>query len=226
MSKWIIACLLFLAIPVHAGQVAYWRFDETSGNAIDVVGGLSGALGSGATRTTTNCRVQGCLTFDDTTNASVTVTTPAALDLTTAFSLSVWVRPTSSTGTDGILEKTVGGTINTAYSLFFEASGLRFRVDKGGLTTITADAVPSTTATEHYVATYDGATMRLYRQAVLQAATASVAAPIDGGSGNFLLGTLAGGIYPYGGLLDDVRVYDHALSQAEITRLFIRARAR
>ena len=67
----------------------------------------------------------------------------------------------------------------------------------------------------HLAFTWDGAVFRLYRDGVA-AGTASATTSFD--TGHVLIGTGPGGL-PFTGALDDIRIYDRALSPEEIAAL-------
>jgi len=77
----------------------------------------------------------------------------------------------------------------------------------------------------HISATYDGATMRLYHDGVLNNSLAS-AVGIGTAETNLLIGTNPQAISRYwDGLIDDVRIYKRALTQEEINGLIVTYKA-
>jgi hypothetical protein len=102
----------------------------------------------------------------------------------------------------------------------------KWRIQDGTQFDTVSNSGGATDTRLHIAVTYDGSTARMYLNGVAQTSTQSTAAPTTGGSGAFLIGQLGSNFYPLTGFIDELRVYDHALSQSEIDRIRIRARAR
>jgi glucose/arabinose dehydrogenase/chitodextrinase len=198
------------------GLVGAWGFTEGAGTSTaDASGrGNSGTL-VGGTSWSTQGRYGSALSFNG-TNGQVRVADSASLDLTTAMTLSAWIRPAASqNGWRTILQRQTD-----AYFLNAGNSDGPLRPSGGGtfggntqyLSGPTASPVNAWT----YVAfTYDGTTQRLYINGtqVASRATTGVVETTD----NPLW---IGGNSPYGeyfnGLIDEVRVYNRALTQADV----------
>jgi hypothetical protein len=196
------------------GLVAAYGFNETTGtNVLDSSGNdLTGVI-SGATRTTT-ARSGQALTFDG-VNDWVTVNDAAALDVTTV-TLEAWVRPTTLSGWRTVIMKETANSL--AYTLYAHDNAPRpaAYINNGGpdLDVLGTVALP-VNAWTHLAMTYDGATMRLYMNGTLAAtrsATGNILATADP--------LRIGGNAPWGeyfaGQIDDVRIYNRALTEAEI----------
>jgi hypothetical protein len=199
-----------------SGLVAAWGFEETGGTA------TADASGNGHTGTLVNgpARVAGRygqgLSFDG-VNDLVTVADSALLDLTTGMTLSAWVRPTTTSGWRTVLLKEAPGTL--AYGLYSSGDGVRpsgyVRVGGNDSAAIGPSAL-STTAWSYLAVTYDGTTIRLYvngTQVATQARTGAMSAsanPLQIGGNNVWSEW-------FSGLIDEVRVYNRALTAAEIT---------
>ncbi len=74
------------------------------------------------------------------------------------------------------------------------------------------DGVPAG-AWVHVVATFDGSTMRLYRDGALVGINATGAIPVPAFDARLQIGI------GYEGMFDDIRIYDRALSPAEVQSL-------
>jgi glucose/arabinose dehydrogenase/fibronectin type 3 domain-containing protein len=198
------------------GLVGAWGFTEGVGTSTaDASGrGNSGTL-LGGTSWSTQGRYGSALSFNG-TNGQVRVADSASLDLTTAMTLSAWIRPTASqNGWRTILQRQAD-----AYFLNASNSDGPLRPSGGGTfggnTQYLSGATASPVNAWTFVAfTYDGTSQRLYINGsqVASRATTGVIETTD----NPLW---IGGNSPYGeyfnGLIDEVRVYNRALSQADI----------
>jgi hypothetical protein len=202
------------APPTPSGLVGAWAFGEGVGTTtVDASGNGNTGTITAATWSTQG-RAGNALSFNG-TNSVVRVPSSASLNLTTGMTLSAWIRPAvSQSGWRTILQRQ-----SEAYFLnaSFDSPG---RPAGGG--TIGGDvpyiggSTVNPVNTWTYVAlTYDGGTLRLYVNGTQAASRAT------GGTVQTTTNPLwIGGNQPYGeyfnGLIDEARVYNRALSQAEV----------
>jgi hypothetical protein len=201
--------------PAPSGLVAAYSFNEGSGTTlIDRTGlGRTGTV-SGATWSSAG-RNGGALSFDGVDDL-VTVADHNSLDLTTGMTIEAWVRPSSVSGWRAVVQK-MQGFEGLAYTLY---AGSPTDMAAAHVTTTSVVRVPSTAPIglnvwTHLAMTFDGTTVRLF---IGGSQVASVAA-----SGSIVTTTgvlRIGGNGPPGGyfqgLIDDLRIYNRALSAAEI----------
>ncbi|QSQ19081.1 DUF4038 domain-containing protein [Pyxidicoccus parkwayensis] len=199
-----------LAVP---GLVAAYGFDEGSGTtAVDASGnGLNGTL---AGQTWATGRYGGALGFN---NNYVTVPDSNLLNLTLGMTLSAWVQPTAalSRWPTVIMKEKPSQMAYVLYansdmnrpSAFFVSGGVEHDVLGGS-------GLPLNTWT-HLAATYDGATFSLYVNGTLVSSVAD-SATIDVSANELRIGgnRVWGEYFP--GLIDEVRIYNRALTAAEI----------
>jgi chitodextrinase len=203
------------APPTPTGLVGAWAFGEGSGTT------TADASGNGNTGTVTGAswstqgRFGSALSFNG-TGSLVRVADSASLDLTAAMTLSAWIRPAASqSGWRTILQRQVD-----AYFLNAGNNSGPLRPAGGGTFANSTQWVGGPTASPvntwtHVALSYDGATLRLYVNGNQVASKAQTGA-IEANNNPLWIG----GNQPYGeyfnGLIDDVRVYNRALSQADI----------
>jgi Concanavalin A-like lectin/glucanases superfamily/Domain of unknown function (DUF1929)/Bacterial Ig domain len=197
-----------------AGLVAAYGFNEISGTTVTDVSGFNntGTLGGGVTRTTSG-KFGSALVFNG--SSFVTIPSTASLSLTSAMTLEAWVNPltVSSTWRDVIYK----GNDNYYLSATSTSTGKPAGGGTFGATTVETYgtvALPVNTWT-HLAVTYDGATLRLYVNGVQVSSLAR--------TGNLVTSTnplQIGGDSLFGqffqGMIDDVRVYNVALTAAQI----------
>jgi len=195
-----------------SGLVAAYGFEEGSGATVaDASGGANHGSISGATWTTG--KSGSALNFNG-SGALVTVADSASLDLTSGMTLEAWVYPTSTGAAwKDVLYKSVdmyylngaspqsGGAPAAGGS--FIASPLYGKA-----------ALPANTWS-HLASTYDGATLRLYVNGV-QVGHRTQTGPIHTSAGNLTLGGDAAFGQYWAGRIDEVRIYNGALSASQI----------
>jgi hypothetical protein len=199
---------------VSTGLVAAYGFEEGSGTTTTDGSGLGNTGTITAGTWSTAGRFGKALSFNG-TSSLVTVNDVAALRLTTAMTLEAWVRPTTSASWRcALLKETSGGL---AYGLYASDGSGRPSgyVRVGSEIDATAPSAITLNTWTHLAATYDGTTLRLFvngTQVATRALTGSIASstqPLRIG-GNQVWGEY------FSGLIDEVRVYNRALSAAEI----------
>lgn len=201
--------------PPPSGLVAAYGFEEVSGTqATDSSGsGRTGTI-SGATRSTAG-KFGSALSFDG-VNDLVTVADANALDLATGMTLEAWVKPTAlgTTWRTVVLKERPSGLVYGLYagtdtsrpsgnaftSAEFEARG---------------PAQLALNAWSHLAATYDGANVRLYVNGALVSSQPATGA-MGASTGALRVGGNTVWAEWFKGLIDEVRVYDRALSGPEI----------
>jgi hypothetical protein len=216
------------ATPVaQIGPVGGWKFDDGSGStAADASGNGNTATLHGATWTAG--KAGGALAFNG-TNAYVTVPSTAALNsLKGQMTVTAWVNKAANLpGYGGIVGRREGTGWGDLWTLYYNNSGndeYGFSVNtSGGGASVTGPA--STGALNQWVlltGVYDGAQVRLYVNGV-QVGAAAASGLIPDESSPLIIGAGDNGSYGIGeyfkGAIDDVRVYNRALTPAEIQAL-------
>jgi hypothetical protein len=146
----------------------------------------------------------------------VTVPDVPTLDLTTGMTLEAWVYPTTSSGVRDVLIKE-GASVDI-YNLYARNSvglaELYAYTPNGGNYTAEGSTVAANTWT-HLAGTYDGSMLRLYRNGV-EVARQARSGPIATSGGVLRIGgnSLWGEFFR--GRIDEVRIYNRALSPSEI----------
>jgi subtilisin-like proprotein convertase family protein len=192
--------------------VAAYSFNAGTGT---IVADSSGYNNNGTivAATWTNSGRYGSALFFDGTSALITIHDAPSLQLTTGMTLEAWVRPTtvSSVWRDVIYK----GDDN----YFLEATSTSGGVPAMGGTFSTSSLYGPTALTvdtwAHLAATYDGATMRLYVNG-----TQVASQPQTGAMATSTNSLQIGGDDIYGqhfsGTIDEVRIYNRALTATEI----------
>jgi Concanavalin A-like lectin/glucanases superfamily/Domain of unknown function (DUF1929)/Kelch motif len=196
--------------PGPNGLVAAYGFNEASGpTVVDASGNNNtGTLGSGVTRTAAG-RFGGALVFNG--GGFVTVPNAASLQLTTGMTLEAWVNP--STVTSAWRDVIYKGNDN----YYLEATSVTAGRPGAGGTFGTTYGTAALTANgwTHLAVTYDRVAVRLYVNGVQVSSLAATAAIATSTNPLQIGGDSIYGQY-FQGTIDEVRVYNRALTAVEI----------
>lgn len=221
----------FTATPSLYGAVAYYKLDESSGDASDSVGSntltnnntvaySAGKINNGADFGTSN------------SNKYFNRDTDLGLTMSSGFSVSLWLkmRTEISSGVDcilGLSDANTGNSLQIAYQYNSGTRRLEFRGSRGGVSFYSAyhTITLGTSDWYHIACTYDGSTLTEYVNAV----STDNEAYSGTGSGyvsKFTVGasfneSTGGSISDYiDAYIDEMGVWSRALTSTEITRLY------
>jgi hypothetical protein len=203
------------ALARPAGLVAAYRFDEGDGLiAADMSGNGNDGVLSGATWTT-SARFGNALLFDG-VDDSLTIADSPSLHLSGGMTLSAWVYPAAMQGSLGpVVQKEMGAyylQAGSAEEALGPAGGGTFG---GGDAHVPGlEAIPLNTWT-YLAVTYDGATLRLYVNGAEVSSVPQTGA-LEVNANPLQIGGSTYGSEHFAGQIDEVRVYNRALSPGEI----------
>ncbi|HVY07504.1 MAG TPA: LamG-like jellyroll fold domain-containing protein [Burkholderiales bacterium] len=198
----------------NGGLVAAYTFNEGSGSTVaDVSGnGNNGTIG-GATWTTSG-KFGNALVFNG-SGAQVTVPNSTSLQLTSAMTLEAWVYPTTApTGWRAVIDKNVDGYYLMASTNVGNQPGVGGTWVGGKQATI-APSVLAVNAWTHLATTFDGSMVRFFVNGV-QVASQAQATQLAPTTGTLQIGGDSYASEFFAGRIDEVRIYNRALSAAEI----------
>lgn len=202
------------------GLVGEWRFDEdaatTSTMTYDATGnGNNGTFVSNPVRATSTCKIGNCLSFNG-SSTYVDAGNGASLNFTAGITLSAWINPKAA-GPATIVSK--NGPFYLAYS------GSRAVIAGVYTSPSTWTWVSGNTATPlnswQFVAmTYDGANEKVYVNGS-QDGVVSVTSTLVTTGATVKIGWGDPGFNQYfNGYIDDVRIYNRALSADEVRQIY------
>ena len=211
------------------GPVGYFRLGETSGvTAVNQVpGGPAGTyigtftLGAaGAVAGDTD----GALALDYANAGAVDVGDNYGFPGAAPFSIEAWVKPAPDDGHSHIIaSKWHQPTTNVGYEVFVQGTAVKFsRELSASSDVVTADGLVADQYA-HVVATFDGTMLRLYLDGTQQAIGSSVIQlPVE--NNRFQIGE-GNGFATFSGSIDEVAIYDKALSAGRVNAHYIAAQS-
>ena len=209
---YLISFVLLLSVALtgttKAELVGWWRFDEGSGTvANDSSGNGNDGTFNGDPQWAVGM-LGGALEFDG-TDDYVEVPDNESLHLWERFTLAAWIYQMES-NSSRIIDKIGAGTANGPHLDTHPGTTLR---SCSGTCISTADY---TLEEWHHVAvTFDDGDVRLYVDGSIEGG-GSAPSPLAGNSLPLRIGADSDGQSLFHGLIDDARVYNHALTDAEI----------
>jgi chitodextrinase len=198
-----------------SGLVGAWSFDQSGSTVPDASGNGNTGTVSGATWTSAG-KFGGALTFDG-ASSSVVVPDSPSLDLGAGMTLEAWVRPdVSDAAWRTVLMKEQPNML--VYALYGSTgsqapSGEIYLSSPADVTATGSSALPA--AWTHLAETYDGSTLRLYVNGAEVASTAGAGSILTSTGDLRIGGNSIWGEY-FDGRIDEVRIYDAALSAPQI----------
>jgi hypothetical protein len=225
----------FSSATLADGLVGWWPFDVRDYYTSTLVLDRSGSK-NGGTLVNSPALVGGrlgqALSFNGATNY-VQVTDSDSLSFNQSFSISFWIYPVSLSN-DPVLVGKGRWSTQGEYQLQLTSGKLNLTIEDGvkntayiGRTTA-AQSASFLNKWHHIVATYNGSGastgITLYIDNVAQT-TADASGGAFTAMGNLnadlLIGALVGlSVYDFKGSIDDVRIYNRALSAAEINQIY------
>jgi len=201
-----------------------WLLDTASGTtAVDTSGNGNDGQINGNVNWTTGVNGS-ALSFNGGASDKVVIADAPSLDITSAITLSAWIRP-RVLNTQYIIKKATD--TNDGYELSLSSKGVVFvrfnRVSSGNNYRLNSLSTYPTDGTTwiHVAATYDGADIRLYINGSLESTLAARGLSIGANNLDLLLGMRDDGAGAYVGDMDEIRVMDTALSAAEVMALTV-----
>ncbi len=230
MIKQFLLLILFGSMPsiayadISTGLIGWWKFDESSGtSAIDSsTGGNTGTLQNNPTRVAG--KLGNALTFVGTSLQYVDLGT--AISPGSQATFAFWIKTTSTTANERVFGKETSD-YDTPFVFWKPPGGnaYNFFTSKSAGGNAYADVSISATginngAWHHIVATVSSTTITTYLDNV-QKNTGAWTHGIKASSENTFVGWSA---YPsttyFNGTLDEVRIYDRALSAEDVAQLY------
>jgi hypothetical protein len=174
-------------------------------------GGLSGSSNSVPGKMGT------ALNFDG-VNDNITLPTNSIIQPTSAITVAVWVKADTFTLWDSPIGNT-DNPWNTGYGFFHNGTNTMSFFVNGYSANVATVPFTDTTGWHHLVGTWDGATVKIYLDGVVSSVTDNYAGTITYNDTNYI-GSIESSTWAWDGYIDDVRIYNRALSDVEVRNLY------
>jgi len=197
------------------GLVGYWGFEEGSGTLAHDGSNYAndGVLTSGPSWT--KGKVGGALSFDGSNDYVDAGNNDSLKNITTAVTVEAWAKRTAAAAWHSIVSKNTASDDRDSYRLMSDPSGIP-SID------IFANTAVGTAMTQdvwyHLVGTWDkndSGTIRFYQDGVLKN-TGTYTGNLDATTVSLSIGRDNNGALFFPGLIDEVRIYNRALSNTEV----------
>ncbi|MBN1169343.1 hypothetical protein JXA63_05665 [Candidatus Woesebacteria bacterium] len=215
---------------ISNGLVGYWKLDETSSPSYDSSGnGNSGTWHNSADDSVG--KFGNAISLSSSTSDYVSISSSDDLNPTDAVTVALWVKPDDSaksswqefvmkaqSNTVSLRQYNIRPQINTGY-----LQGGVISEDGTALTTTAENVIVPNDTWSHVAMTYDyiDSTVRLYMNGKLVQTEVEVGGKINTTDGALALGRLGSYSAEYfDGDMDEVRVYNRALSPSEVEKLY------
>lgn len=205
---------------IHDGLIGYWPMEEGTGTeTVDRIGINNGTLYN--TPTWINAKFGKCIEMSGPSSEYISFGN-ARIPISTDFSISLWFKYYSASGIRCILSQYTNGTtnrfsinINQAASTGLEAANALAVTGNSGW--ILAKTGLVINKWYHVIVTHEGNVGKLYVNANLEATDTSVGNVQDT---TLMIGKLGDLTYYLTGAVDELRIYNRALSVAEIKAMY------
>ncbi len=207
----------FANLPSDEDLVGYWAFDDGSGSVA-----VDGSPGGGNDGTLVNMEeadwvdgvVGKCLDFDG-SNEYVNCGQVLPTSNTSPFSFCAWIKAASTDGWNTII-----GTQTSYWEITVNAGVIKIGGNAGGTSWVSGGAI-STETWYFIVGTYDGTNVRIYVDGELKGGPTALSNS-NGDNGVSLIASYnSGGDELFHGLIDEVRIYNRALTASEVKALYL-----
>ncbi len=200
-----------------SGLVGYWKLDESTGTVdYDFSGnGNNGTLYNSPSSTTG--QVGGALNFGGTSYVQVNNTSSISMG-TNAHTATAWIKLNSYGTYRPVIAKRSGATVDFNYHIDNNTGDGKMASYNGTNYVGSTNAVPL--GTWHHVAwVYSSGVVSFYLDGAANGTSSQVSGSAN--SANLYIGTDNGTVqYYFDGAIDDLRIYNRALSETEVKNIY------
>ncbi len=203
--------------PLPAGLVSWWRAE---GNGQDLIGGNHGTVRNGAAFAEGQV---GQAFLLDGVSGHISIPDHPSLDLLAAGTVELWLRLDEVMSDRPLLNKGNSANNQASYTWGLYLDNLRFDLYRGdgstAYSTVTIPAASLLGGWHHLAVTWADGSLRAYRDGVLAAEATYSFTRLDTAD-DLLIGGDPNGHPPLRGAIDEVSLYDRALTAGELQAIF------
>jgi hypothetical protein len=201
------------------GSIGHWKLNQTSGTSVTDYSAFAktGTL-TGTANWSSDCGGMGVFDFNGSTNY-VSMTNASHLQPTSALTIAAWVKGDSwgaGTDNDTILRKGEANPNN--YALAISDGRVELLLDGSDGSGHRGNTVLTTGVWYHVAAVWDGATVRIFVNGVLDNTPPARTGTIGTDTRSLYIGGRSGADL-FDGMVRDVRFYNRALNDSDIKKL-------
>lgn len=204
--------------------IAWWKLNEDSGTTASdsSLHSNDGTL-AGTTTFSANGTVgkfDRALSFDGSSNNYISAGSDTSLDNWSSFTVTAWVKPLGSS--DGAFSAILGTGLSGAnsFGIYSDKNPNTFTMRIGGASQATSGGAFTIGEWTFITALWNGANIYVYKNGVLSGSAANWSGTVNASASVLEIGKIFDRpTYYWNGLMDDIRIYDKALTQTEITAL-------
>jgi hypothetical protein len=207
---------LTLTDPAHAELVAWWRLDEGAGTmAFDSSGNGNDAIFEGAPEWVENGKFGKALKFNGSSDY-LAAPDSESLDINgDQLSIAAWINGEDWPAANHVVRKIADTGTGAIYMIRVQPDTVRVYLNtSAGETTIQGTNVLPTNEWVHIALIYDGAEARIYVNGQLDVSS-NVSGEVSESNNELRIGRGEPAGY-FVGMIDDVRLYNHALTESEL----------
>ena len=210
---------------VASTPMSKWSFDEGSGcTANDLYGTNIGTLKNNCPSISPSWLVGkngNALSFNGSSN-SVLVNNSVNLNFTTSMSVSAWIKWNINPSTGVAYATIVNKNGDSQYRLQHNATNTKFEFGlktNSGDTYVTSTTTPLIGVWYHLVGTWDGSLVKIYVNGALEQTRARTGT-MPSSTLPLKIGATSLDARWFNGIIDEVSIWDKALSQEEVTQIY------
>jgi hypothetical protein len=212
----VLAMSLLLTSTAKAEIVSWWKLDEGSGTtALDSSGNGNNATFQGGPMWADNGKFGKAVRFNGTSDY-LAAPDSDSLDIKgDQLSIAAWVNRDVSGGTRHVVRKVADSGTGAIYMIRIQSETVRAILNTGGADiTVQGVTAPAINEWIHVALVYDGTEARIYVNGKLDVAM-SVTGAVTESNNELRIGRGEPAGYLQG-MIDDVRLYNHALTESEL----------
>jgi hypothetical protein len=217
-------------IAISSGLVGYWPFDEGTGSVSADLSGYGTNVTQMGTATWTTGQVGNALSFNGSTNIAyndISAATGPINTLGNNFSIGLWTKLGNTSQTNKyVFSKLNNANTNNMFAILYGYTSGRYEFFCGsgcavGYPANNSRITVSDTNWHYIMYTYDGTTFRGYLDGVEAITPVTVSFSLTNSTSQVVFGDFTtGGCCRWSGTLDEARVYNRAISGAEVASLY------